>query len=125
MKAAIYHHFNTAPQVETVPDPEPPPGGVVLRVKAAGICRSDWHGWRGHDPMIRLPHVPGHEMSGEIAAVGAADEQLGAEGGLEGGHAARERRLGDAEGAGGAEHLAGAGHGEEQAGVVPVEWANE
>jgi alcohol dehydrogenase len=36
-----------------------------------GLCRSDWHGWRGDDPGIPLPHVPGHEFAGAIAAVGA------------------------------------------------------
>jgi alcohol dehydrogenase len=43
---------------------------VVLRVKATGLCRSDWHGWLGHDPDITLPHVPGHELAGVIEAVG-------------------------------------------------------
>lgn len=56
--------------METVPDPVPPEGGVVLRVRSTGICRSDWHGWMGHDPDISLPHVPGHELAGEIVEVG-------------------------------------------------------
>jgi alcohol dehydrogenase len=43
---------------------------VVIAVRATGLCRSDWHGWRGHDPDIRPPHVPGHEFAGVIAAVG-------------------------------------------------------
>jgi len=38
---------------------------------ATGVCRSDWHGWMGHDPDIRLPHVPGHELAGVVEAVGA------------------------------------------------------
>jgi alcohol dehydrogenase len=42
----------------------------VIAVRATGLCRSDWHGWMGHDPDIRLPHVPGHEFAGEVAAVG-------------------------------------------------------
>jgi len=41
-------------------------------VMATGVCRSDWHGWQGHDPDIRLPHVPGHELAGVIEAVGRA-----------------------------------------------------
>ncbi|MBP0575630.1 alcohol dehydrogenase catalytic domain-containing protein, partial [Mycobacterium tuberculosis] len=41
-------------------------------MEATGLCRSDWHGWMGHDPDIRLPHVPGHELAGVIVAVGAA-----------------------------------------------------
>jgi alcohol dehydrogenase len=57
--------------VREVPDPVPPPGGAVLRVEATGLCRSDWHGWMGHDPGIALPHVPGHEFAGVVEAVAA------------------------------------------------------
>ena len=45
---------------------------ALIAVGACGICRSDWHGWMGHDPTIRPPHVPGHELAGTVAAVGAA-----------------------------------------------------
>lgn len=55
-----------------MPDPTPAPDGVVLAVKSTGICRSDWHGWQGHDPDVTLPHVPGHELAGEVVAVGQA-----------------------------------------------------
>jgi D-arabinose 1-dehydrogenase-like Zn-dependent alcohol dehydrogenase len=34
-------------------------GSVIVKVEATGLCRSDWHGWMGHDPDIVLPHVPG------------------------------------------------------------------
>jgi alcohol dehydrogenase len=70
MRAAVFEQFNGRITVETVPDPKPSPAGVVLEMKASGICRSDWHGWTGNDPDIRLPHVPGHELSGVIAEVG-------------------------------------------------------
>ena len=54
------------------PDPSPAPHGAVVRVEATGLCRSDWHGWMGHDPDIRrFPHVPGHELAGVVEAVGA------------------------------------------------------
>ena len=53
-----------------MPDPAPAPDGVVIRVEANGICRSDWHGWMGHDSDIHLPHVPGHELAGVVEAVG-------------------------------------------------------
>src|SRR4051812_40099890 len=71
MRAVVYDSFEAPPQLREVNDPAPPPGGVVIAVRATGLCRSDWHGWRGHDPDIRLPHVPGHEFAGEVAAVGA------------------------------------------------------
>jgi alcohol dehydrogenase len=71
MRAVIYEGFGQPPVVATVPDPSPPSHGVVVRVEATGLCRSDWHGWMGHDPDIRaFPHVPGHELAGVIEAVG-------------------------------------------------------
>jgi len=71
MKAVIFEAFGEAPVISNVPDPTPSPEGVVVKVEATGLCRSDWHGWMGHDPDIRLPHVPGHELAGRIAAVGS------------------------------------------------------
>ena len=70
MKGALFEHFGGPIEIVELPDPEPPRGGVVIEVKANGVCRSDWHGWVGHDPSIPLPHVPGHEMSGVVVAVG-------------------------------------------------------
>ncbi len=71
MKALYYEEFQAPIALETLPDPMPEADGVVLCVRASGVCRSDWHGWMGHDPDITLPHVPGHELAGEIVAVGA------------------------------------------------------
>lgn len=70
MRAVYYDAFQTLPSVMTVADPTPSPGGVVVKVEATGLCRSDWHGWMGHDPDIKLPHVPGHELAGTVVAVG-------------------------------------------------------
>ena len=58
--------------LETVQDPECDDDGVVVAVRATGVCRSDWHAWTGHDPSIVLPHVPGHELCGVVASVGPA-----------------------------------------------------
>ncbi len=71
MRAAIYDEFRQPVRVERVPDPVPDEHGVVIGVRATGLCRSDWHGWMGHDPDIRTPHVPGHELAGVVEAVGA------------------------------------------------------
>lgn len=71
MRALIYQAFGAVPAIQTVPDPAPAPHGVVVQVMANGVCRSDWHGWMGHDEDISLPHVPGHELAGVVAAVGA------------------------------------------------------
>ena len=70
MRAVVYERFGELPELRQVSDPAPPADGVVIAVEATGLCRSDWHGWRGHDPDIRLPHVPGHEFAGVVAAVG-------------------------------------------------------
>ena len=53
----------------TWPEPECPVDGVVVRVGATGVCRSDWHAWMGHDP-VTVPHVPGHELAGTVHTVG-------------------------------------------------------
>lgn len=70
MRAVVYDAFGVAPEVHDVPSPTAPDGGVVVAVRATGMCRSDWHGWAGHDDDISLPHVPGHELAGVIAEVG-------------------------------------------------------
>ena len=70
MKAALYETFLGPVNVENVDDPEPPNDGVVLKVEATGVCRSDWHGWKGHDADIQLPHVPGHELAGVVESCG-------------------------------------------------------
>jgi alcohol dehydrogenase len=70
MKAAVYEEFQGPVRICTVDDPEPGESGAILKVEATGVCRSDWHGWMGHDKDIRLPHVPGHELAGTVVAVG-------------------------------------------------------
>jgi alcohol dehydrogenase len=68
---AILVDAPNAPLVATsVTDPEPPPHGVVIEVRATGVCRSDWHAWVGHDSTVSFPHVPGHEFAGVVRAVG-------------------------------------------------------
>jgi alcohol dehydrogenase len=64
------HEFEQPLVVETVDDPAPAPDGLVIEVRATGVCRSDWHAWMGHDQGVKLPHVPGHELAGVVAAVG-------------------------------------------------------
>ncbi len=71
MKAVYYEHFSAPPALRNLPDPSPKPDGVVVKVEATGLCRSDWHGWMGHDPDIVLPHVPGHELAGIVTATGS------------------------------------------------------
>ncbi|RRQ79442.1 alcohol dehydrogenase [Streptomyces griseofuscus] len=70
MRAVVFEEFGKPAEVREVPDPAPAEHGVVVRVEATGLCRSDWHGWMGHDTDIVLPHVPGHELAGVVEAVG-------------------------------------------------------
>jgi D-arabinose 1-dehydrogenase-like Zn-dependent alcohol dehydrogenase len=71
VRALVFDEYGGPLTVRDVPDPEPARHGVVVRVEATGLCRSDWHGWVGHDRTIPLPHVPGHELAGTVAVVGA------------------------------------------------------
>ncbi|MFB8387764.1 alcohol dehydrogenase catalytic domain-containing protein [Microbacterium sp. NPDC055910] len=70
MSAVVYDATAALPRVATVARPICPPDGVIVRVGATGVCRSDWHAWQGHDP-VALPHIPGHEFAGTLAEVGA------------------------------------------------------
>ena len=70
MRALVVDAVGSRPEVREVPQPSAPAGGVVVRVVATGLCRSDWHAWAGHDE-ISFPHVPGHELAGELIEVGS------------------------------------------------------
>jgi alcohol dehydrogenase len=70
MRAVLYSAYGGQPVVADVPAPVAPAGGAVLAVRATGVCRSDWHAWRGHEP-VALPHTPGHELAGVVVEVGA------------------------------------------------------
>lgn len=71
MRALTYAVFGGPLTVADLPDPVAPAGGALVRVQASGLCRSDWHGWMGHDPDVAtFPHVPGHELAGVVESVG-------------------------------------------------------
>ncbi|MBK9738774.1 MAG: zinc-dependent alcohol dehydrogenase family protein [Actinobacteria bacterium] len=70
MRAVVYTEYGGAAAVESIDAPVAGRAGAVIRVEATGLCRSDWHGWMGHDPDITLPHVPGHEFAGVVDSVG-------------------------------------------------------
>lgn len=65
--------------IEERPLPQPAMGEVRVKVSLAGICGSDSHIYRGHNPFAKYPRVIGHEFFGVIDAVGegVADERLG------------------------------------------------
>lgn len=71
MRAVLFEEFAGPLSVRELHNPKPTDDGVVIRVLATGLCRSDWHGWMGHDSDVQLPHVPGHEFAGVIESVGS------------------------------------------------------
>ena len=71
MKAVYFENSQGSVEVRNVPNPKVSKDSVIVKVEATGICRSDWHGWMGHDPDIILPHVPGHELAGIILEIGS------------------------------------------------------
>ena len=70
MRAAVMRNYRQPLSLETVPDPVYEPDGVVLKVLACGVCRSDWHGWVGEHPRVRPGQIQGHEYCGEVVAAG-------------------------------------------------------
>ena len=71
MKAVYFEHFQGPVEIRDVSNPKVFKDSVIVKVEATGLCRSDWHGWMGHDPDIVLPHVPGHELAGIITEIGS------------------------------------------------------
>ncbi|EFT6000659.1 alcohol dehydrogenase catalytic domain-containing protein [Salmonella enterica] len=69
MKSIVIEKPNTL-TIETRALPQPAPGEVRIKVKLAGICGSDSHIYRGHNPFAKYPRVIGHEFFGVIDAVG-------------------------------------------------------
>jgi len=61
-------------QLVELPVPEPAAGQVLLRVLACGVCRTDLHILEGELPPHRSPVIPGHQIVGEVVALGAGAE---------------------------------------------------
>ncbi|MEM6635102.1 MAG: zinc-dependent alcohol dehydrogenase family protein [Pseudomonadota bacterium] len=70
MRAAVLRDYNQDLSIEDVAEPDCPQDGVVLKVEACGVCRSDWHGWRGEHPRVKPGQIQGHEYCGEVVAAG-------------------------------------------------------
>jgi propanol-preferring alcohol dehydrogenase len=72
MKAAVVHAFGQPLVIEEVDIPVVPPGQVLVRIVASGVCHTDLHAADGDWPVKpSLPFIPGHEGVGFVAAVGA------------------------------------------------------
>jgi len=73
MRAMVVERYGAPLRLADLPKPVPAPGQVLVRVIGCGVCRSDLKvvaGAMPFSPTLPLPHVPGHEISGEIAALG-------------------------------------------------------
>ena len=73
MKAALYIAAGQPLAIETIPDPEPGEGEVVLKVARCGVCGTDLHIWEWDAwaaGRLKPPVVIGHEFAGEIAELG-------------------------------------------------------
>ena len=69
MKAAVVHGANDI-RLEEVPRPFPEPGDIVVRVRASGICATDIKTLLGQGLPKKLPTILGHEVAGEVSALG-------------------------------------------------------
>ena len=69
MKALMFKGLGNL-RIEEAPDPRPAAGEVLVRVRAAGICGSDLHGYRTGAPGRIPPMIMGHELAGDVAALG-------------------------------------------------------
>ncbi len=68
-------------RIEEVAEPQPGPGEVRVRVRAAGICGGDLHEWRAGRQLYDVPYprpAQGHELAGEVDAIGAGVAELAA-----------------------------------------------
>ncbi|MEW2354392.1 NAD(P)-dependent alcohol dehydrogenase [Spirillospora sp. NPDC029432] len=70
MKAVQYREVGGSPEVVDVPEPEPGPGQVLLKVTAAGVCHSDIAVMSWPEVPFGLPLTLGHEGAGTVAALG-------------------------------------------------------
>lgn len=77
MKALLLEEVGKPMQVKEVADPTLEPDGVIIKVEANGICRSDWHLWIGDSQAVKqFPYVLGHEFTGVIEEVGERVKQF-------------------------------------------------
>lgn len=70
-RAAVLKEYDEPLEISELESPNPGSNGLVIKTEACGICRSDWHGWKGHWPGAPpKEHVLGHEPAGTVVSVG-------------------------------------------------------
>lgn len=73
MRAMVVERYGAPLRLVDLPEPSPGPGQVLVRVRGCGVCRSDLKVASGAMPFsatLPLPHVPGHEVAGEVVSLG-------------------------------------------------------
>ena len=75
-RAAVLEKFNEPLVIRSFPLTPLREGEVRVRIKCAGVCGSDVHMWRGHDPRTVLPMILGHEGVGEVAEMAGRKADL-------------------------------------------------
>lgn len=80
MRAVVLEAHGEPLELTEVPEPDCPDDGVVVAVEACGICRSDWHAWKGHgewvDDVPPEGQILGHEPAGRVVEAGERVETL-------------------------------------------------
>ena len=76
MKAAVLEEFNSPLVIREFDRPTLEPGRILVKMLAAGVCGSDIHMWRGHDPRTPLPTIIGHEGVGEVVEIGGSGKPI-------------------------------------------------
>jgi propanol-preferring alcohol dehydrogenase len=81
MRAAVFDSRSSTSEdwvsIEDLPRPQPPPGDVLLKVIACGVCRTDLHIVEGDLPPIRPRVIPGHQIVGEVVEGATPDLPIG------------------------------------------------
>src|SRR6218665_2953776 len=71
MRAAVFQGVGNPLEIKQLPDPTPGAGQVVVKVERCGICGTDLHMTGDHTLGVPAGFIPGHEVAGEVVAVGA------------------------------------------------------
>lgn len=77
MKALVLRRPGKA-SIEMVPEPVSADGNILLKVRMVGLCGSDLNSFRGRNPLVSFPRIPGHEVSATVVQDDAGDSGLSA-----------------------------------------------
>jgi threonine dehydrogenase-like Zn-dependent dehydrogenase len=77
MKALVMHGPGEI-RLESVPEPGVKSGEALLRVRRVGLCGSDLNSYRGRNPLVTYPRIPGHEIAATIVDIHEADANFSA-----------------------------------------------